>query len=94
MSDEHWTDLLDDYMKGMSTAARVEEIGQRMMRGFITLRRVHEALHGCQDEEQLRRVGMTEDGEGLIISRRGEQFVLRIEPLAIPEVETEAGEEE
>jgi hypothetical protein len=94
MSDEHWTNLLDDYMKGMSMAARLEEIGQRMMRGFITLRRVHEALHGCQDEEQLRRVGMTEDGEGLIVSRRGEQFVLRIEPLAIPEVETEAGEEE
>ena len=94
MSDEHWADILDGYMKGMNEATGLEKTAQRMIRGFVTLRRVHEALYGCQDEEQLRRVGMTEDGEGLIVSRRGEQFVLRIEPLAIPEVQTEAGEEE
>ena len=94
MSDGHWTDILDGHMKVISEAARLERIGQRMLRGFITLSRVHEALHGCQDEEHLRRVGMTEDGEGVIVSRQGEQFVLRIEPLIIPEVETEAGEEE
>tara|TARA_R100000008_G_scaffold46172_1_gene27206 strand:- start:404 stop:607 length:204 start_codon:yes stop_codon:yes gene_type:complete len=60
----------------------------------IMLGRVHEALHRCQDDEHLKRIGMTEDGEGIIVSWIGAQFVLRIEPLAIPEVRTEVGEEE
>jgi len=79
-------DILDEFTQAMALGGKMEEWAQRHMRAMTVVSRVFEALHWNQDKEGLQRIGITQDGEGFLVSWKGEVFTFYVERAPLPQL--------